>query len=398
MDIFSPSKDFFSNPYPYYKEIRESKRPFFLKHDTGTLTDGIWFFGGYNDSVEIFKEQKRISKNISAVRKKKIATPFDLAMLHQDGEDHLRLRRLVAKYFASTHIKTFSKKIETCASKLISTFKKNSSIDLIADFSEPLPLNIISSLIGIPIDDMPQIRAWSKKLVDSFDSILASSKTSTSNKAMNDFMTYIEQLLCSRQNESKKNSDDFIHYLISAQSNEKISKNEVVGMIGFLLFAGHETTINLIGNGLWLLLSHYDQFTLLKQKPELINSAIEEILRFESPEQRSSFRIVSQPLSIAGMSFEPGQQIGTIIGSANRDGSIFPEPDVFNIQRTPNNHLAFGLGLHNCLGKFLARLEAKIALTCIHQLCPTLQLERPNAPDWSKNSFFRGLKTLMVKI
>lgn len=398
MEQLSFHQDFFDNPYPYYKKIRASEKPIFLNHDTGTSSKGIWLFGGYQDAVEIFKEKEKISKNISAVRTKKFATPFDLAMLHNDGDAHLRLRRLVSKYFASIYLNELKKKIEFITDHLIAQLKEKSTIDLMRDFAEPLPLNVIASLLGVPIEDMPQLFAWSQLLADSFDSLIASSISTQHQQALSDFIHYIENLIYWKRSKQKKQSTDLISFLLSSESNGSLSHDELIGMVGFLLFSGHETTINLIGNSLWLLLSNPEQYTLLMENNRLLDSAIEEVLRFESPEQRSSFRIIYKPMTIADISFQPGQQIGIIIGSANRDETIFSNPDVFDIQRTPNKHLAFGLGLHNCLGKNLARIETRVGLKRILHLCPTIKLVNNSSPFWRKNSFFRGLKTLPAVI
>jgi len=166
-------------------------------------------------------------------------------------------------------------------------------------------------------------------------------------------------------------------------------------MTAFLLFAGHETTINLIGNGLWLLLSHPEQLQLLLEDSSLLPQAVEEILRYESPEQRTSFRIVLEPLEINGITMNPGDQIGVMIGSANHDEKEFENPELFDIQRKPNRHLAFGMGIHNCLGKTLARVEAQIAFAKLLEYLPALKLQE-TIPSWRKNSFFRGLKELKV--
>jgi cytochrome P450 len=178
-----------------------------------------------------------------------------------------------------------------------------------------------------------------------------------------------------------------------ANNQGLISDDELIAMVGFLIFAGHETTINLIGNGMNTLLRNQEQWQLLKNNPLLITSAVEEILRFESPEQRSSFRILKQNMTIAGHEVKAGEHIGVVIGAANRDAEVFSYPNQFDITRESNRHLAFGSGVHQCLGIHMAKLEAKIAIAAISQRMPDIRLLQ-DQPNWRRNSFFRGLETL----
>lgn len=391
MELNLNQPDFFQNPYPYYAQIRASERPFWLPHNQKTACKGVWLFGCYADAVTLFRQTGGVSKNIRAVRSPGSSTPFDLAMLHRDAPDHLRLRRLVAGYFSVQYLSQLEPHIAVVADTLIRDLRGKDRFDLVADFAEQLPLRVIGRLIGVPASDMPRIRAWSLELAEGFDSVLASDAVLQGQQsALLAFLAYVEQLVARKSN---ARTDDLLGFLLNAEDEGKIRHDELIGMVGFLLFAGHETTINLIGSGLWLLLSHPEQWALLQRQPALMPSAVEEILRFESPEQRSSFRIAEEPLELAGMRMEPGQQLGIIIGAANRDETEFANPDCFDIQRTPNRHLAFGLGIHSCLGNTLARLEARVALSRMQALCPSLRLLN-EPPQWRRNSFFRGLEVL----
>ncbi len=387
--------DFFQKPYPFYQQIRDSGSPFFLPHDQKTSSKGVWLFGGYADAVAIFKETSSLSKNLRAIRPAGSSTPFDLAMLHQDAPDHLRLRRLVSGYFSAGFLSRLEPRIEAIANELITALRKLPEPDLVRDFAEPLPLRIIGELMGLPPADLDQIRVWTVVLGDGFDSVMATDAVlGKQRQAMSAYLAYIEDLLA---RPSGIPDSSLLRYLIACETQGKLNREELVGMVGFLLFAGHETTINLIGNGLWLLLSHPDQWNVLRRDSDLLPGAIEEILRFESPEQRTSFRIAVEPMELAGVRLEKGQQLGVIIGSANRDAAVFDNPDEFDIRRTPNLHLAFGLGLHRCLGTHLARMEAKLAFKQFLARCPSLRLARDDV-TWRKNSFFRGLEALPVRL
>src|SRR3990172_3690217 len=190
--------------------------------------------------------------------------------------------------------------------------------------------------------------------------------------------------------------DDLISALTTARdAQDRLTEDELLAMCMLLLIAGHETTVNLLGNGLLTLLGHPAQLTLLKNRPELLPSAVEEMLRFESPVQRATFRLTPEPFEIGTTTLEKGQQVSAVIGAANRDPDPFLQPDTFDITRQPNRHLAFGLGIHFCLGAPLARVEARIGFARLLEQLPNLQLVS-QTPDWSTNTFFRGLRTLPV--
>lgn len=383
---------FFQDPYPYYARLRASGKPFWLPR---AQEEGLWLFSRHADSEVLFKEIAALSKNIRAVRPPDKVTLFDLHVLHRDGEDHLRLRRLVADFFSSRHIAKFETRIERVAQSLVRELKAKGSFDLMADFSDQLPQQVIADLMGIPAEDMLRVREWSIALGDGFDSLLASSEVDARQKqALSAFLEYAREVIA---NKRRQPDTSLIGHMVAAEAGKTISPDELIAMAGFLLFSGHETTINLIGNSLWLLLSHPSQWQLLKQDPGRIPQAIEEILRYESPEQRTSFRIALEPLEVNGIHIEVGQQIGIILGSANRDEAVFDNPDVFDIQRDARRHLAFGLGLHNCLGKTLARTEARIALGTLIEQLPNLKLFNTQV-QWRHNSFFRGLVALPASV
>ncbi len=387
--------DFFQNPYPFYEKIRAAQAPFWLAHNQQTSSTGVWLFGGYEEAVAIFKETTAIFKNLRAVRPAGTSTPFDLAMLHQDAPDHLRLRRLVAGYFSAGFLARFEPRVDAITNELLAALSKQWEFDVLRDFAEQLPLRVIGELIGLPPADLAQVRAWSVLLGDGFDSVTATDEVLVQQReALTAYLAYIESLLAQPKRIAHSS---LLSYLIACEMRGELNREELIGMVSFLVFAGHETTINLIGNGLWLLLSHPEQLKLLTQDPALLPSAIEEILRFESPEQRTSFRIAVEPIVVAGVRLEKGQQLGVIIGSANRDAAVFENPNAFHIRRTPNRHLAFGLGLHHCLGAHLSRMEARLAFKHILSQYPTLRLASDSV-TWRKNSFFRGLEALPVRI
>jgi pimeloyl-[acyl-carrier protein] synthase len=383
---------FFRDPYPYYRRLRSSAVPFWLSHKQDSSSGGLYLFSRYEDAQAVFAAAQGVSKNLRAMRPGGVGPAFDKHMLHRDGVDHMRLRRLVSDWFSAQSVERMKSLMREVASDLLAPALRKSDFDLVVEFAEPLPLHIIGRLVGVPVADMPQIRAWSLALNDGFDSLLADAAIlQRQHQALGAFEAYSRE-----QIEAKRRQPDSSLLGVLAQAGpDSLDDEELVAMVGLLLIAGHETTVSLIGNAMWLLLSHTEQWALLRAQPELVAGAVEETLRYESPAQRSTFRLVNAPLTINGYALEPGQQIGVFIGSANRDDAAFDNADDFDIRRTPNRHLSFGAGVHNCLGKTLARTETQIALQVLLEnlSAPALREQRP---DWRKNSFFRGLHSLWL--
>ncbi|MCV6588635.1 MAG: cytochrome P450 [Marinobacterium sp.] len=385
--------DLIDNPYPAYAEMRKKESPAFLPYSKGT-EGGIWLFSRYDDCLSIFKQTTTVSKQIRPYRPSKAQTPFDLHMLNQDGKRHLFLRRLVAHYFSAKSLQSYTPLIKETTLELINEIKPKDMFDFMTDFAEPLPLLTISRIVGFPTEDIPEIRRLSIIFCDLFDStIQCPDSQKKSVEALKIFIDYINRLI---NNHSHIDDGSMLSFLITTQKSGEITKDELIAMIGLLLFAGHETTVSLLGSGLWLLLTHSTEWEKLKNNPSLSSSAVEEMLRYESPEQRSSFRVAKESFSVNGYSISPGQHIGAIIGAANRDESIFTDAGTFNISRTPNKHLAFGIGQHHCIGKTLARNQAIIAFDALQQQLPDIQLIT-DKPNWRKNSFLRSLSSLYIK-
>ena len=387
---------FFDDPYPVYERLRASPDPLRVEHRQGAYQREFVLFSRYADARAVFSNGESISKDQSVIRPVgELPTPIDLHMLHRDGEDHLRLRRLVSGYFSPAALVGLEATTREVVAAALDSLRYREDVDLVADFAEPIPLEVIARVLGVPFADLPKIRAWTLTLADGFDSFVAVDRDPHLLKTCaEEFFAYLTSLLDDGRYQGEMS---LIAHLVSARASGAISAGEALGMTMFLLVAGHETTVSLIGSGLLLLLTHRNQLALLRQDPRLIGSAVEEILRYESPLQRTTFRVATQPLTIGDYQLEPGQQFGVIMGAANRDEAEFPNADRFDIQRSPNRHLAFGGGLHDCLGKHLARLEARIALGMMINRYPRLQL-LSDKPDWRRNSFFRGLKSLPARL
>ncbi len=386
--------DWVNDPYPAYAKLRGIKSPLWIPNTESYHSEGIWLFSRYKDAQTILQLDQQVTKDIASRRFPGFDSFFDLNMLSRDGVDHLRLRNLVSSAFGSVGLKKLEVSIRLVVMSILENFIPSNEVDLIRDLAEPLPLTVICSIIGIPSPDIWKIRKWSMVMSDSSDSLQAREFLQSRTEVLSDFRAYMEWLIMHKLEEP---TCDLVSELAIKQESGEISPEEALAMISFLLFAGHETTISLIGNMLWLLLSHPQQFEQLKADPSLVTSVVEESLRYESPTQRSTSRFALEDIEISGFEVKKGQQFAAILGSANRDEDYFENADKFLVSRRKNRHIAFGLGAHNCLGKNLARLEAKIVLEELLRSCVSISLI-DSAPIWRKNSFFRGISSIRGQI
>jgi cytochrome P450 len=398
LDLSSPA--FLADPYLYYHQMRAAGAPFWLAH--GGATGGMWLFTRYDDVATLLKDA-HTTKDASRFTPPEQLTPFDHNLLSKDPPDHTRLRALANQAFTPNRIRDLEPRIRQIVDDLLARARPQGGMEFMAGFALPLPVIVIAELLGVPPEDQDTFHAWSNQMVTSLDAIRASAADRERSQAATvSLARYFADLIQRRRAQPQA---DLISALTLAphasagiaarDAQDRLSENELLAMCMLLLIAGHETTVNLLGNGLWTLLSHPDQLALLKRHPSLLPSAIEEMLRFESPVQRATFRLTTEALELGGARLEAGQQVSAVIGAANRDPEQFPQPDLFDIRRQPNRHLAFGLGIHFCLGAPLARTEARIAFARLLELLPDLRLARPT-PDWASNTFFRGLRSLPV--
>jgi cytochrome P450 len=312
-------------------------------------------------------------------------------MLTTDPPDHTRLRQLASKAFTPRMIEQLRPRIQQITDELIDAIETKGEMDLIADFAFPLPITVISEMLGIPQADRHLFRAWTQKIVnsgieaDQTESIIAEEA----------FLQYLNDLLVSKRAQP---GDDLISGMLQAEENgDALSANELVSTIWLLIVAGHETTVNLIGNGTLALLEHPDQLDLLRRDSSLIVSAVEELLRYTAPVSLSSLRWADEDIAMHGQLIHKGDLVFVSLISANTDPLQFIDPDVLDLTRQVNKHLAFGKGIHVCLGAPLARLEGQIAFETLLRRLPNLQLVGdPAQLGWNLNPILRGLTGLPV--
>jgi pimeloyl-[acyl-carrier protein] synthase len=394
------SELFKDNPYPIYKQLRQSAPIHFQK-----ISDynSFWFISEYEDIDTILKdprfvrEFKTVFPENNWVPKKEQKEIFEILqswVLFRDPPAHIRLRKNIVLAFQKVYSEKIEDTINSIAKELCAKLVDN--FDLVNDFAVPLPSMVLANLMGLPTKDWKFIKESSGILVASFDI----SKTPEHHKNVGNNLIISMKDYFSKWIELKKVSPgkDIISELIILMQKEDSSSilpHELMSNLFFLIVAGHETTTSLISNSILALLQHPKELEKLKANPLLINNAIEEVLRYDSPIQMT-FRIASEDINIKGKTIKKGQQVALLLGSANRDGKEFESADTLNIERkNANKHLSFAAGIHYCVGANLAKTEARIAINTLIERFPNLSISK-QATIWGENPSFRGLKQLYV--
>ena len=316
-------------------------------------------------------------------------------MLFRDPPDHTRLRALVSRAFTPRVVEAMRPHIQEIVDGLLDRVEGARGMDVIEDLAYPLPVTVICEMLGVPTADQDVFKQWSADIARSLDaSILpAGSEVITRGQEAGDALReYFRSLIVVRR---KSPQPDLLSALIAAEEQgDKLSEPELVATCVLLLIAGHETTVNLIGNGLLALLRHPAELRALADDPALIQTGVEELLRYDGPVQRTG-RMTMADVEIGGRQIPKGSIVAAVIGAANRDPAHFADPDRLDVARRENRHIAFGFGIHFCLGAPLARIEGQVAIgTLLHRM-PALKLVS-DTPEWRESSVLRGLKTLPV--
>jgi cytochrome P450 len=315
-------------------------------------------------------------------------------MLSSDPPDHTRLRRLVSAGFTARRIERLEPRITEIAEHLLDQMAGSVEVDLIDRYAFALPVQVIGELLGVPHEDRDAFRGWSTAIVEGSLSN-DQARTQRMQTSLRDLAAYIRGLLA-RIRQSP--ADDLLSALLAVRdSGDRLTEDELVSMVFLMLVAGHETTMNLIGTGVFLLLTHPDQRRRLDEDPSLLPNAIEEFLRYESPVQTSTYRVTTEAVELAGVEIPAREPVLISLLSANRDGRRFDDPHRLDLARQDVGHLAFGHGIHFCLGAALARLEGRIAIEALLRRYPDLHLRVAVADlDWRPGLLVRGLSSLPV--
>ena len=387
------SNEFIKNPYPAYSELRRSGEPAWMPHQLDNGTEGIWLFTRYRDVATILRETGSITKDKSRLLPDGQLSPLDRMLLNMDPPEHTHLRAMLAPWFGVRRMKEMEGRVEQLVQQLLTPIKAGVEVEFIAQFALKLPLLVIAGILGVPPEDMPQMKRWTDVLISGADSGVSNEDIQQSQaECMLALTHYLKRLIATQ----KPGSENLIAYLNqSRKSDQSPTVDETLGLSVLIVVAGFETTVNLLGNGLLTLLLHPGQLHLLRKNPGLLDRAIDEMLRFESPLQRSTYRITTKEFSLNGFNLGPNQQVSAVIGAANRDPDQFPNADVFDITRNPNPHLSFGLGIHKCLGERLARMEAGIAFRALLEKFSHIEII-DSKPDWQQKTLFRGLNSMHI--
>jgi len=358
-----------------------------------------WLLTRYDDVVDALKDE-RFAKDprtapITLKEKLLIGTfgPLARHMLNSEAQDHKRLRGLVQKAFTPRLVDALRPRIESLTEQLLDRATERSEMDVIRDLALPLPVTIIAEMLGVPASDRERFQRWTAILLEM--DIGSPLRILGGIPAIRTFLRYLRRLVKLRREQPQ---NDLISGLVLAEeAGEKLNEDELLAMIFLLLIAGYETTVNLIGNGTRALLENPDELEKLRAQPSLMPSAIEELLRYDSPLELASSRWARCDTVLAGATIPRGALIAIGLTAANRDPQQFERPDVLDLAREPNRHVAFGQGVHYCLGAPLARLEAHIAFTALLRRFPELRLAVPsNKICWRKSMVLRGLEALPV--
>ena len=360
-DLEKLTPEFYVNPYPTYRALRENEP---IKR----MPNGSYFLTRYDDLVTAYKNTKAFSSD----KKKEFAPKYGASLLYEhhttslvfnDPPIHTRVRRLIMGALSPRAIAEMEPNLIRLVDGLLDRIAAKDRFDLIGDYAAAIPVEVIGNLLDVPHEEREPLRDWSLAILGALEPVIGEAAFARGNKAIKDFLAYLEVLVERRRAKPGNPNQDVLTRLIQGEENgERLSAKELLHNCIFLLNAGHETTTNLIGNGLVALTEHPAEMRRLIEHPDMIKTAVEEMLRYESSNQLGN-RMTVEEVQLGGLTLPAGTPITLCIGAANRDPAQFPDPERFDIGRTPNRHLAFATGAHQCAGMALARLEGAIAIS-----------------------------------
>lgn len=393
-DIEKLTPEFYADPYPTYRALRELAP---LKR----LPNGGYFLTRYDDLVTAYKTTRAYSSD----KKREFAPKYGSSLLYDhhttslvfnDPPAHTRVRRLIMGALSPRAIAEMEPGLIALVDRLLGAMEAKGHAELIEDFAAAIPVQVIGNLLDVPHDERGPLRDWSLAILGALEPVISTEAFKRGNDAVRDFLAYLEILVERRRSKPGNPERDVLTKLIHGETDgERLTAKELLHNCIFLLNAGHETTTNLIGNGLVALLRYPEQKARLIAQPDLIKTAVEEILRYESSNQLGN-RMTTETVELGGVTLPPQTSVTLCIGAANRDPAQFPDPERFDIARMPNRHLAFGTGVHQCAGMALARLEGAIAIS--HFLARFPRYELAGEPVRGGRARFRGFTSVPCKL
>jgi len=385
------------NPYPVYDEMREKDPVHFSE------LAQAWFLTRYADVAEILSDRRFSVEGALEKSNKRMGVKWDenspfmhassMWMLMIDPPDHTRLRGLINRAFTPRAVEQMRATIQQITDELLDKVQDQGRMDAVHDFGDPLPILVFTQLLGLEGADYDTLKRWANTVGMAIDPIFGPEWLERIDSSAREVREFFQNVIAERK---RNPTDDLLSGLIQAEeAGEKLSEEELLATCLLLLVAGTETTSNLIGNSVYALMRNRDQFIRLQREPKLLDTAVEEFLRYETPVQLTG-RVAKEDVELGGKTIRAGQPVGCIMGAANRDPEQYPNPSKLDLGRVPNRHTAFSFGPHFCVGSPLARLEGQIAIGTMVRRMPNMQMRMVGAPQWRDTLNNRGLKTLPV--
>ncbi|MEA1854826.1 cytochrome P450 [Cytobacillus sp. FSL W7-1323] len=395
------------NPFFVFSKTRDIGPIIPISNPIGDTDNQTWIVVHMEEAVQILKNAKQFTVDPTSIEEKenfrdkinskeKSSAPDTFftgkSMLFLDGLDHRRLRMLVSKAFTPRYMEGLRPRVQEIADELLDNVHSKGEMDLVKDYAYPLPINVISEMLGVPYEDREKLKDWSSAIATGLG---WGKQDATVAKNLQEFGEYTKQLV---ERKRMNPSDDLISQLIAIEAEgDRLDESELISMITLLIFAGHETTSNLIATGSMMLFENPKQLELLKKDLRLIPSAIEELLRYNGPSTAVGPRFAKEDVEISGNKIKKGDMVLVMVKAANRDEKIFTDSEDLDITRKINQHLAFGHGMHMCLGSPLARLEGEIAFNSLLRRMPNLSLKIPKEKvEWQFNLSSQSIDSLPV--
>jgi cytochrome P450 len=382
---------FSTNPYPLYRYLRRH-------HPLLRTPIGFWIATRYADCHSIMRDRRFDIFDMNALDAfpgddglKSMREALRHGVVFRNPPDHTRLRKLLAGFFSNPVVDAMQARIQNIVDRLLDAVQERGSMDLIADLAFPLPIDVLAEIMGVPEEDKPLLRGWVRNLGVPLDPVVSVRNPGVQvRREVAAAISYFTEMAADRRQHPR---EDVISLMVAGQARDEVrNEEELVANAIFMLLAGHETTMNMIGNGTLALLRHPGALARLRNEPSLIDSAIDEFLRFDSPAQ-VTFRTAAEDVEVAGRTIPAGAHVVVVLGAANRDPARFPDPDRFDITRPDNNHLSFAAGIHRCVGEPLARMEGNLAFETLLRRMPKLALATPTV-KWRPALALRGLQSL----
>ncbi|HYL63596.1 MAG TPA: cytochrome P450 [Candidatus Methylomirabilis sp.] len=391
---------FLEDPYPIYRRLQDEGEIHYVNYSSG-----MWAIFRHAECSAVIRDPRLSARRTATLLRPlpperqgdfgELTRMLGMWMLFLDAPEHTRLRKLMNKGFSPQVVDSLRPQVEAIVDRMLEPLRHAFEADLMREIVHPLPVRVIAEMLGIPDKLHAQVISWSDAIAVFMGNPLRSvPQTEAAQEAVLELTAFFRQAVAERR---EHRGSDLISLLLTIEEDgEILTEEELYAQCVMLLFGGHETTRNLIGNGIWTLLHHSEDTAELRDRPEIIRTAVEELLRYESPVQYTG-RTAKDDMEVCGVPVPKGKSVIFMLGAANRDPRQFKDPDRLNLKRANNPHLAFGAGAHFCIGNQLARLEGQVAILKMIQEFPKMR-PAAQAPDWVPNFGFRGLKTLPVSL